>query len=78
VSPANVEDVEDGSIVVARVGSGTLFHRFTKNGKGLHLEALRPGGATTMVDDPAHLRLIGRVSGLYRRIDTAALNLTPH
>lgn len=78
VSPAAVEDVEDGSIVLARVGSGTLFHRITRNGKGVHLEALRPGGDATLVDDPGSLRLIGRVSGLYRRIDAGALNLTQH
>jgi hypothetical protein len=65
--------------VVAQVGSGALFHRFLKNGKGLHLEALRPGGDTTVVDDPAGLHLIGRVTGLYRRLDdTSALNLTQH
>lgn len=78
ISPVTADEVEEGSIVVARVGSGTLFHRLSKNGKGLHLEALRPGGNTTVVEDPAHLRLIGRVSGLYRRIDAAALNLTQH
>jgi repressor LexA len=78
VSPASVEEVEDGTIVVARVGSGTLFHRITKNGKSVHLEALRPGGGAALVDDPASLKLIGRVSGLYRRIDAAALNLTQH
>jgi repressor LexA len=78
ISPVELDEVEEGSIVVARVGSGTPFHRFSKNGKGLHLEALRPGGDTTVVEDPAHLRLIGRVSGLYRRIDAAALNLTQH
>ncbi|HUP52034.1 MAG TPA: S24 family peptidase [Longimicrobiales bacterium] len=78
ISPVALDEVEEGSIVVARVGSGTLFHRFSRNGKGLHLEALRPGGETTVVEDPARLRLIGRVSGLYRRIDAAALNLTQH
>jgi repressor LexA len=78
ISPVGLDEVEEGSIVVARVGSGTLFHRFSKNGKGLQLEALLPGGATTFVEDPARLHLIGRVSGLYRRIDAAALNLTQH
>lgn len=78
ISPTALDEVEDGSIVVARVGAGTLFHRITKNGRGVHLEALRPGGDSTLVDDPASLRLIGRVSGLYRRIDAAALNLTQH
>jgi repressor LexA len=79
VTPTALADVENGNIVVARVGSGTLFHRFLKNGKGLHLEALRPGGDTTAVDDADGLRIIGRVTGLYRRMDdTAALNLTQH
>jgi len=78
VAPASLDEVEEGSIVVARVGSGTLFHRYSKNGKGVHLEALKPGGDATVVEDPERLRLIGRVSGLYRRIDAAALNLTQH
>jgi repressor LexA len=78
VAPISVDEIEDGTIVVARLGSGTLFHRFSKNGRGVHLEALRPGGDTTVVEDPTHLRLIGRVSGLYRRMDAAALNLTQH
>jgi repressor LexA len=79
VTPIAIEDVESGSIVVARVGSESLFHRFLKNGKGLHLEALEPGGETTVVEDASGVRLIGRVTGLYRRMDdTAALNLTQH
>lgn len=79
VTPAALDDIENGSVVVARVGAGSLFHRFTRNGKGLHLEALRPGGDTTIVEDAEDLRLLGRVTGLYRRLDdAAALNLTPH
>jgi repressor LexA len=79
VTPATFENVENGSIVVVRVGAGSLFHRFMKNGKGFHLEALRPGGDTTVVDDAEELTLIGRVTGLYRRLDdAAALNLTQH
>ncbi|MGE0160758.1 MAG: transcriptional repressor LexA [Gemmatimonadales bacterium] len=79
VTPATLEDVENGNIVVARVGAVSLFHRLKRNGKGLQLEALRPGGDTTMVEDAGDLRLIGRVTGLYRRLDdAAALNLTPH
>ena len=79
VSPVAVDEVEDGSIVVARVGSDSVFHRFSRNGKGLRLEALKPGGETTVVEDPKGLRLIGRVTGLYRRMDdVASLSLTPH
>lgn len=79
VAPIAVDDVEDGSIVVARVGGDSVFHRFSRNGKGLHLVALKPGGDTTIVEDAKGLRLIGRVTGLYRRMDDAAsLSLTPH
>jgi len=79
VSPVAVDEVEDGNIVVARVGGDSVFHRFSRNGKGLHLEALKPGGETTIVEDAKGLRLIGRVTGLYRRMDNAAsLSLTPH
>jgi repressor LexA len=79
VSPASVEDVNDGSVVVAEIGTGSAFHRLVRNGKGLYLEALRPGGETTLVDDPSTVRLIGRVTGFYRRMDEAsAVNLTPH
>ena len=79
VTPTTLDEIENGSIVVARVSAGSLFHRFTKNGRGLQLEALRPGGDTTVVEDANGLRLIGRVTGLYRRLDdAAALNLTPH
>jgi repressor LexA len=79
VSPIAVDDVEDGNIVVARIGDGLVFHRFSRNGKGLHLEALKPGGDTTVVEEARGLRLLGRVTGLYRRMDDAAsLSLTPH
>jgi repressor LexA len=79
VTPTTLEGVENGSIVVAQVGSGAFFHRFLKNGKGVHLEALKPGGDTTVVEDGAAMRFIGRVTGLYRRLDdAAALNLTQH
>lgn len=79
VAPVALDEVEDGNIVVARVGGDSVFHRFSRNGKGLHLEALKPGGDTTIVEEAKSLQLIGRVTGLYRRMDdAAALNLTPH
>jgi repressor LexA len=80
VEPAAVDDVENGSVVVAEVGTGSWFHRLTRNGKGIHLQSLRPGGEETVVEDGARLRLAGRVSAFYRRMDGAAgvLNLTHH
>ena len=79
VEPIDVDDVDDGSVVVALVGSGSVFHRFTRNGRGARLDSLHPGGDITVVDDGGTLRLLGRVTALYRRMDGAGpLNLTQH
>jgi len=79
VSPATVESVTDGSVVVAEVGDTAAFHRFSRNGEGIQLEALQPGGGTTHIEDGDDLKLIGRVAGFYCRMDEVApVNLTQH
>ena len=79
VTPTTLDDVEDGGVVVARIGTESSFHRFVRNGTGLYLESLRPGGERTLIEDPSALQLIGRVTGFYRRMDEAgAVNLTQH
>jgi len=80
VEPASVDELEDGAVVVARVGGGSAFHRLTRNGAGAKLESLRPGGETTHVPEPERLALLGRVTAFYRRVDrgAGALNLTHH
>ena len=79
VSPATIDEIEDGAVVVAEIGDASTFHRFTSNGRGIYLEALQPGGERTLVEDVDSLRILGRVAGFYRRMDeVSALNLTPH
>lgn len=80
VEPAGLDDLEDGAVVAARVGAGSWFHRLTRNGTGVHLESLKPGGETTVVQDGDALELRGRVVAFYRRLDDSAggLNLTQH
>ncbi len=80
VEPAELAQVDDGAVVVARVGTGAWFHRMTRNGTGLNLESLSPGGEVTVVEDPDSLYLLGRVTAFYRRLDESAgaLNLTQH
>lgn len=79
VTPVTIQDVDDGAVVVARVGDQSAYHRIVRNGKGLHLEALSPGGGATAVEDPTTLHLVGRVTGFYRRMDEAArVSLTRH
>jgi repressor LexA len=79
ITPASVDDVEDGSVVVAEVGGDSTFHRFSRNGRGVNLEALQPGGELTVVEDAETLQIIGRVAGFYRRMDEVpAITLTQH
>ena len=79
VSPTTLDQVEDGCVVVAEVGGASAFHRLSRNGSGVHLEALQPGGGTTLVEDESTLEIVGRVTGFYRRMDeVGAINLTQH
>ena len=79
VSPATVDEVNDGAIVVARVGTDSLYHRFSRNGKGVRLESLKPGGEECVVEDLEQFNLLGRVAAFFRRMgDTASVNLTQH
>ena len=79
VSPATLDDVDDGSVIVAEVGDAATFHRFSRNGAGATLEALQPGGGMTHLEDRTTLHIIGRVTGFYRRMDeVGSLNLTQH
>jgi len=80
VEPVSPGDLEDGAIVVARTGEGSRFHRLMRNGQGIHLEPLRPGGETQLVQDLERLEILGRVAAFYRRLDESVggLNLTHH
>jgi repressor LexA len=79
VSPASAASVSDGTVVLAHVGNGEVFHRVRRNGRSLVLESLSDAGDHVAVDDPERLTLLGRVAGFYRRMDQAALPaLTRH
>lgn len=80
VEPVSAADVDDGTVVVASAGTGSWFHRLSRTRSGVRLESLKPGGEVTLVDDPEELRLLGRVTAFYRRMDEQAgpLNLTQH
>mgnify|MGYP006281790689 CR=1 FL=1 len=80
VEPVAADELGDDAVVVARLEDGSWFHRFTRNGSGARLEALRPGGRQVVVEDPDGLPLVGTVRGFYRRLPEGgpALNLTHH
>jgi len=80
IEPVAMAELEDGSVVVAHVGTASPYHRFMRNGSGAVLESLSPGGESTAVQDADHLQLLGRVTAFYRRMDESvgALSLTHH
>jgi repressor LexA len=79
VAPATLAEMTDGAVIIAEVGDASTFHRFSRNGRGVYLESLRPGGGTTLVEDADSLRIVGRVTGFYRRMhEVGAVNLTQH
>jgi repressor LexA len=80
VEPVTLSELEEGAVVVAHVGTGSHFHRFTRNGSGVVLDSLSPGVESTVVEDVERLQLMGRVTAFYRRMDESvgALNLTHH
>jgi repressor LexA len=80
VEPAELAQLDEGAVVVARTGTGAWFHRLLNNGSGVELESLRPGGERTVIADPSSLFMLGRVTAFYRRLDESAgaLNLTQH
>ena len=73
VEPAEVGELVEGSIVVARVDGGPSFYKFSKNGKGIFLTPPEDNGSPKAIEDPEKLHLIGRVVALYRRLDGASI-----
>jgi repressor LexA len=73
VEPAEVGELVEGSIVVARIDGGPSFYQFLKNGKGVFLTPLEGNGSPKAIEDPEKLHLIGRVVALYRRLDGALI-----
>lgn len=72
VEPAELEVVQDGSVIAARPGGGVPgYFRVRRNGAGVELQGLAGGGALR-VEDASALPVIGRVIGFYRRMDGPA------
>ena len=81
VEPASIDEVPDGSMIVARLGGARpSFQRLSRNGRGVYLQALAVGAAPALVEEPGRLDIVGRVAGLFRRMDgpDAIGSLTAH
>tara|TARA_Y100001970_G_scaffold50022_1_gene63323 strand:- start:90 stop:785 length:696 start_codon:yes stop_codon:yes gene_type:complete len=79
ISPVGLEEVEDGAVIVIGSSDAASFFRFSRSGSSFSFEDLKPGGGTTVSEQPAATGLVGRVAGFYRKMDeVGSLNLTPH
>ncbi len=73
VEPAALEELAEGSIVVARLDGGPSFYEFSKNGRAVYLKPAKEDGEPKAIEQPEKLHLIGRVVALYRRFDDASI-----
>lgn len=83
VAPVQIDQIDDGAVVVVRTEGRPGFYRFERSDDGPTIEALGPAGdgSGTTVFDPAEMELLGRVSALFRRMDgvrRAPTSLTAH
>ena len=76
LEPAGVGDVVEGAIVAARVEERPAYYRFNRNGTSVLLHPLVGQSGPTVVEDPDGLVLLGRITGIYRRMDHLPASVT--
>jgi repressor LexA len=69
LEPTSVMDLPDGAIVAAKLEGSAAYYRFSRNAQAIQLHPLAGKGGATRVDDSTALVLLGRVTGMYRRMD---------
>jgi SOS-response transcriptional repressor LexA len=76
LEPIGVGEVGEGAIVAVRVEGRAGYFRFNRNGRTVLLHPLVGKADPTMVDDPDGLLLLGRITGVYRRMDHLPASVT--
>ena len=80
LEPTGVADVGDGAVVAAAVEGRPAYYRFNRNGHSILLHPVVGQSGPTVVEDPDGLVLLGRITGIYRRMDhlPAAVTTVAH
>ena len=81
LEPADVHEVPDGGVIAAQVGGAPAsFQRVSRNGRGIFVQGVKAGDTPLLLEEPASLRILGRVAGFVRRFDgpAATVSLTAH
>ncbi|MFC1575923.1 LexA family protein [Gemmatimonadota bacterium] len=76
LEPVSISELLDGAIVAARVDRKPDYYRFVRNGQSIKLQSLVGKGSITEVEDPGTLVLLGRMTGMYRRMDHLTVSAT--
>lgn len=71
VEPADEGDLENGEVVAARVDGDATVKRYFANGGKVVLEPANPSYAPILVHEHNDFTVLGRVTGMYRRLTRA-------
>ena len=67
--PASLADLPEGAIIAAKVEGKADYYRFSRNAGTVRLFQLAGKGSPVTVDNSTSVLLLGRVIGMYRRMD---------
>lgn len=67
IEPTHVTELDENAIVLAQLEGAPSYYRFSRNGGGALLTELSSGGVSP-VEDSSSIRIVGRLSGLYRQM----------
>ena len=76
LEPTRADELADGAIVAARIDKRPNYYHFSRNGSGAILRPLAGSGEPTLVEDPGQLVILGRITGMYRRMDHLPVSVT--
>ena len=69
LEPVSVDDLREGAIVAVWVQGKAGYFRFSRNGASILLQPLLAKGEASLEATPESVRVLGRVTGMYRRMD---------
>jgi repressor LexA len=76
LEPARPDELSDGAVVAARIEGRPSYYRFSRNGAGAILRPLIGSGDPTLVEDAENIVVLGRITGMYRRMDHLPASVT--
>ncbi len=80
LEPASGPELPEGAVVAARVEGRAAYYRVGRRGSSLLLHPLAGRGEPVVVESPQTLVVLGRVVGMFRRLDhvSASGTVLPH